>query len=1002
MNKRFIWSLASSVVSLIAMSGDLYVSTNGIHTVEGSDLGWGTYVTDDGVGHDAYTNLQQAVSAAANKDTVWVENGFVCADWQGCIKNPKNSSDVRLYIKRGVTVRSRSGHWTSGCVIEGSNAEPKVGGVCFEMNDHTGKLIGFEIRHCEITAGAGKAVYYGSISNCFVHSSFGNGSTLENVWAYNSVVSNCWARQNGIGYNGAYYNCEFVDIGKDMVSERADDAMLKLQEVAAHTLSIVSNCTFRNCYGNPWLVATHQVYTRESAPRLIDCRFEGCRGETLVGNNNAATSGNPTSRHLILENCTFTGNTLTGACIAESAGTLPKFIYAYNCIFTNNNCAAVNSLGEFFNCLMADNSAGGVIIANPYTDVPSTLYNCTVFGNVGTGTSSTIGNGVAAVNTIVRGNTAREGLSDTFVAATNSCLESSANVQLGENNIFTDPLLAAPSDGFYMPLESSPCRDSGSVTAYVLPQTDLAGRPRTTEGKVAIGAYEYDAGLSYLSGKAVFPNYLYAPANITFNATSFGFGTDSHFYWDIDGDGATGRVTEGPFLTHSFDAGDWTVTVCVSNLTAGTGSAFTYDRFSIAERPVRYVKVGNEDAAEPYDTQATAAADIQTAIDYSDDGDEIVILPGVYSNAEAVVVNKDLIVRGATGNPEDVIIHQTAAERCLHVCAPKEAIVHSLVLENGNKNEPDRQGAGVLIASDDIGVSPACGTLSNVVVRNCFVTYQLARCPGVAAIGPKAFVTHSVISNCNSFSGFQNQGRLCALALYLKDGSRAENCLITRNYTKAGVTYEIPYDADIWNWEKGKIGYAYQGLYHVTVHVGDKSSMRFCTIVTNTASFCGGINVLGSGRFSNCVIADNLVRIKYIRDMLPRYRVWSAFEEPTGDWHFETENTGKQVFDGYLTREKERATAPEYYAAQTTNACDVAENGLGAGTIVASSEKLVRNPSRGRYELPIGSPAIDVVPQDAVLGMAAGDLLGNERLFGSAYDLGAFEKKQRGLVIRFE
>jgi hypothetical protein len=738
------------------------------------------------------------------------------------------------------------------------------------------------------------------------------------------------------------------------------------------------------------------VYSRETAPRLIDCRFEGCRGETLVGNNNAATSGNPTSRHLILENCTFTGNTLDGACIGESAGALPKFIYAYNCIFTNNNCAAVDALGEFFNCLVADNSAGGAIIGNPYADIPTTLYNCTVFGNTGTGTSSTIGNGVSAVNTIVRGNTPREGSFDTFVAATNSCLESSAVVQAGENNIFSDPLLAAPSAGFYMPLESSPCRDSGSVTAYAMPQTDLAGRPRTSEGKVSVGAYEYDAGLSHFSGKAVFPNYLYAPAGITFNAISFGFGADSRFYWDIDGDGATDRVTAEPSLTHSFAAGDWTVTVCVSNLTAGTGSVFTYDQFSIAERPVRYVKAGNKDAAEPYDTQATAAADIQTAIDYSDDGDEIVILPGVYSNAGAVVVNKDLIVRGATGNPEDVVIHQTAAERCLHICAPKEAIVHSLVLENGNKNEKDCQGSGALIASDDIGVSPACGTLSNVVVRNCFVTYQLARCPGVAAIGPKAFVTHSVISNCNSFSGFQNQGRLCALALYLKDGSRAENCLIARNYTKADVTYEIPWDVDIWNGEQ--IKYPYQGLYHVTVHVGDKSSMRFCTIVTNTASFCGGINVLGSGRFSNCVIADNLVRIKYIRDMSPRYRVWSAFEEPTGDWHFEREN-GKQVFDGYLASERERAASAEYYAAQTTNACDVAENGLGAGTIAAASEKLVRDAARGRYYLPTGSPAIDVVPRNSVFAMAAGDLLGNDRLFGGAYDLGAYEKVQRGSVI---
>ena len=104
-----------STMSLLA--ADLYVSTNDIHAVAGSDLGWGTYVTDDNVAHDAYTNLQQAVDAAAVNDTVWVEDGFVCDDTNGHVV--VNNSKIRLVIPRKITLRGRSGNWQNGPVIRG-------------------------------------------------------------------------------------------------------------------------------------------------------------------------------------------------------------------------------------------------------------------------------------------------------------------------------------------------------------------------------------------------------------------------------------------------------------------------------------------------------------------------------------------------------------------------------------------------------------------------------------------------------------------------------------------------------------------------------------------------------------------------------------------------------------------------------------------------------------------------------------------------------------------
>ena len=107
---------AISFVCAFALSvraADLYVSTNGLQSIDG--VVWGRNMTDDGVMHDAYTNLQQAVNAAAQDDTVWVENGFVCDDTNGSTGNPA----MRLNVPKRMTVRGRSGSWEDGPVIRG-------------------------------------------------------------------------------------------------------------------------------------------------------------------------------------------------------------------------------------------------------------------------------------------------------------------------------------------------------------------------------------------------------------------------------------------------------------------------------------------------------------------------------------------------------------------------------------------------------------------------------------------------------------------------------------------------------------------------------------------------------------------------------------------------------------------------------------------------------------------------------------------------------------------
>ena len=217
-----------------------------------------------------------------------------------------------------------------------------------------------------------------------------------------------------------------------------------------------------------------------------------------------------------------------------------------------------------------------------------------------------------------------------------------------------------------------------------------------------------------------------------------------------DWDGKTDLVTTEPSVTQSFGAGVHSISVCVSNDVATFGAKYAFaEPFEVLAQPVRYVKAGNPDAAEPYDTEANAAGDIQMAINFCGEEEKIVVLKGIYNTTEAVNVNKKLEVVGATGNPEDVIIHNTVSGyRCLKV-TKAGAFVASMALENGSPDwEHDHtssfKGTGAYVTA---------GTVSNLVVRSCTSKYDsLASGAAITADGASTFITHCVITN-NTASG---------------------------------------------------------------------------------------------------------------------------------------------------------------------------------------------------------------------------------------------------------
>jgi len=981
-----------STMSLLA--ADLYVSTNDIHAVAGSDLGWGTYVTDDNVAHDAYTNLQQAVDAAAVNDTVWVEDGFVCDDTNGHVV--VNNSKIRLVIPRKITLRGRSGNWQNGPVIRGRWHCDVAGGTSATGTEAIrgvqgggSTLIGLRIERCSMSEYQSfNAFENGVLSNCYVSGCSAGYNNMNNVQLYGCVVTNCSASTYaGLFQNGWAYNSLFTDNSNGGA-------------LAAYLYSgnVVSNCVFAGNRSTTTIVGCAAV-NPATPPLVIDCVFSN-NSSTCIGSQYNANHA------LTLRNCLFTGN--RAPCVAPMYNGDTRYnnrVFAYDCIFTNNNSggdALFYTCGAFYNCLIADNTHtgnDGVILTNPDTNTPLHLLNCTVYGNrAAKGYGGTRGNTVA-INTIVQANTSKSGYTDRLVAATNCCIEDNALILDGKDNTAAAARLVNPAASLYTPSEISPCYAGGSTSAYELTPTDLAGRPRMTDGKVAIGAYEYDPANHYFAISATFPKSLVAPATVTLDSNVSGYGFTPAFYWDLDGDGVADKITDTPYLVHVFDPGEWQVSLSVSNLATGAGATLAYAPFTIAARNVRYVMNGNPDAAAPYTSVATAAADIQTAIDVCVGLDEVVILPGIYTNSATVVVDKDVTVRGATGNPEDVVIRQTGADRCLWVCGGSETLVHSLTVENGSRNDIFDYGSGVYLATGDKSSpggaytpSAGCGIVSNLVVRKCSSTSKFCAGPGIYANGPEALVTHCVVSNCYSGSCYIDGGYSIGLGLQLMNGARAENCLITGNYTSGsygGNVLTTPLTNSYIN-----------GNFHSAAFVGSGSVMRFCTVADNRASFCGGINVEGSGRFEDCIIAGNTVLCQYLINHTDgeRLRVWSAFPYSPNHAFYRGPQADEATkaacyanFTNIVAQEQARGASASYYANQTTNAVDAAGHGLGAGTVVGTPDRIFRNFGQRDYTIGSASPACDAGPRKPVPGFPATDLLGNPRFKRLAYDLGCYE-----------
>ncbi|NKB24202.1 MAG: hypothetical protein GKR87_07475 [Kiritimatiellae bacterium] len=239
-------------------------------------------------------------------------------------------------------------------------------------------------------------------------------------------------------------------------------------------------------------------------------------------------------------------------------------------------------------------------------------------------------------------------------------------------------------------------------------------------------------------------------------------------------------------------------------LTSAVWGATNYVSFSGSHTP-------------PFTSWATAATDIQSAIDVASNGDTVLVTNGTYSTGGVAVhginriaINKPITVRSVNGSAFTVIEGQgplgSNAVRCAYVMSGAELI--GFTLTNGfTKN--------VYVSPEYLGGGVWCG--QNAVISNCFI------------VGNRAFdsgrgVFQGILKHCSLVGNQALQDGAMFLAV-------VENCIVYSNLaTYGGGTYAGSIRNSIISDNSASIFGG--GMYG--------SSAENCSITKNTAPNGGG------------------------------------------------------------------------------------------------------------------------------------------------------------------
>ena len=350
---------AFCISALVANAADIYVS----HIVDG---GGAPYYAGAPAGAVVKGDLQEAVDLAAAGDTVWVEDGFVCDSGSRHVSGSVGC--YRIYAPNRITLRSRSGEYTTGVTVRGA----------------------FHSDSTPCGSNAIKGIYLQANSVLF-------GFRVENAATCNATTQGNWSGNNG-GDTRYARSGAGISVGEG---------------------SVVSNCLVSGCRAYEYGGA---AYAANKKANFVNCVFSGNSAatgggaygkSTFIGcqflDNDAGKGGGLYGTGNTLKGCLFHGNSATSGYGGGIYGNAATSIS--NCVFRGNSATASTALGgalyfyaasSIIDCEFHDNVSGnngGAVYG------PCTLNRCLLEGNSAIYGGAVYGkNNITLTNCVVRGN----------------------------------------------------------------------------------------------------------------------------------------------------------------------------------------------------------------------------------------------------------------------------------------------------------------------------------------------------------------------------------------------------------------------------------------------------------------------------------------------------------------------------------------------------------------------------------------------------------------------
>ncbi len=643
--------------------------------------------------------------------------------------------------------------------------------------------------------------------------------------------------------------------------------------------------------------------------------YNGTLNNCIVTKNSAKQGGGASGG--TLSNCILSGNSAS-----DSGG--GSYISTLNNCKLIGNSAKSNGGGAYYgtlvNCALSGNSVTGIQSSFQYSlgggggSYFSALTNCTLIGN----TSSFTGGGSrygTLNNCILYYNRAPDS-ANWSGGMLNSCC-TTPPPSSGSGNIPAEPQMASTSHLS----AGSPCRGAGSAA-------DASGVDIDGEAWLSppsIGCDEYHSGsVTGTLSVAVAASYTNAAAGFEVEFQGLISGEASASRWEFD-DGTI--VSNRPYASRAWmEAGEYAVVLKAYNDSNPSGVTATAV-VQVVEQPVHHVSLSSASPVAPYSTWATAATNIQDAVDSASViGALVLVSNGVYETGgrvvdgamtNRVVVSKPLTVQSVNGPDVTAIVgyqmpgttNGDKAVRCVYL--GNGVVLSGFTLTNGATRtsgsiEQEQSGGGVFCTS------------AEATVTNCVVS-------GNASYACGGGTWYGTLKNCIV------RGNASSLSGGGSFAGTLHNCVLTGNSASSGG------------------GGAFEG------------TLNNCVISDNSATKGGG--VASTTTLNNCTLTGN-----------------SASSWGGGAYVDSTLNNCIVYYN-------HAPDGPNWTAGTFNYCCTTPLPSSGTGNI--TNTPLFVDLDGGDLHLQPGSPCINAGNNAYVLDPV--DMDGNPRIVGGTVDMGAYE-----------